>query len=123
MGAESGVVCLSCRVWKGSAAMRSSTAPPLSRTHEQASRLQAYLQTYRRYAFAFLAPSQKRNTTLRILQGMQGRLIESMDQQTASLSLVLTVEEMATLKTILGEVLRLYGREEAPSNERNATLA
>jgi hypothetical protein len=44
-----------------------STAPPLSLTREQARRLQGYVQTYRRYAFASLMPGTERNTTLRIL--------------------------------------------------------
>ena len=97
------------------------TAPQLVLTREQASRLQAYLQTYRRYAFASLVPSTERNTTLRILQAMQGKLIDVMDQKTALLQLVLTTEEMTTIKIIITDLLILYAREPA-SVERNATL-
>jgi hypothetical protein len=97
------------------------TAPPLQLTRDQASRLQAYLQAYRRYAFASLMPSVERNTALRILQTMQGKLIKVMDQKTALLQLVLTREEMTTLKTIITELLALYARQ-PESAERIATL-
>lgn len=97
------------------------TAPPLQLTRDQASRLQAYLQTYRRYAFASLLPSVERNTTLRVLQTMQGKLIEVMDQQTVLLQLVLTREEMTTLKAIITELLALYARQ-PESAERTAML-
>ena len=99
-----------------------STAPPLSLTHDQARRLQAYLQTYRRYAFASLMPCTDRNNTLRILQAMQGKLIGVMDQNTALLTFILTTEEMTTLRTILTELLLLYAHQPA-STERSATLA
>jgi hypothetical protein len=98
-----------------------STAPPLPLSHAQASRLQGYIQMYRHYAFASLAPSTGRNNTLRILQAVQGKLIEMMDQQTAVLQLVLTAEEMATLKVITAELLVLYAKK-PESIERIATL-
>jgi len=97
------------------------TAPPLQLTRDQAGRLQAYLQTYRRYAFASLMPSVERNTTLCILQAMQGKLIEVMDQKAALLQLVFTREEMTTLKTIITELLALYAQQ-PESAERIATL-
>jgi hypothetical protein len=99
-----------------------STAPPLSLTHEQASRLQAYLQTYRRYTFASLMPSTGRNITLRVLQAMQGKLIDVMGQKTALLQFVLTAEEMTTLKAIITELLLLYAKQ-PESVERGTTLA
>lgn len=99
-----------------------STAPPLLLTHEQASRLQAYLQIYRRMTFASLLPSIERNQTLRLLQGMQGKLIGIVDQKTASLQLILTIEEMTTLKIIIRELLTLYATQPG-GPERNATLA
>jgi hypothetical protein len=98
------------------------TAPPLSLTHNQARRLQAYLQTYRRYAFASLMPCTDRNNTLRILQAMQGKLIDVMDQKIAFLTFILATEEMTTLKTIITELLLLHA-EQPVSTERNATLA
>lgn len=98
------------------------TAPPFTLDREQARRLQGYVQTYRRYAFASLLPGTERNTTLRILQAMQGKLIDVMDQRTALLTYVLTVEEMKTLKTIITELFLLYAKEPA-SEQRNAVLA
>lgn len=98
-----------------------STAPPLSLTREQVGRVQAYLQTYRRYAFATLMPSVERNTTLRILQAIQGKLIDALDQKTALLQIVLTTEEWTMLKGIIAELLLLYAGE-AESAERNAIL-
>ncbi|HEU5383361.1 MAG TPA: hypothetical protein VFV38_48795 [Ktedonobacteraceae bacterium] len=99
-----------------------STAPPLTLTREQASRLQAYLQTYRRYAFAAFLPGADRNTTLRVLQMMQGKLIDAIDQKIVPFRLILTTEEMITLKAITAELLLLYTQEPA-SEERNAILA
>lgn len=99
-----------------------STAPPLTLTRQQAHRLQAYLQTYRRYAFASLMPSTERNNTLRILQVIQGKLIDVMDQKTALLQLILTTEEMTTFKVVITEVLLLYAKQ-PESAERSATLA
>lgn len=98
-----------------------STAPPLSLTQAQASRLQAYLQMYRRYAFTSLMPSIERNNTLRILQAMQGKLIDGMNQKGTLLYFLLTPEEMSILKAIIAELLLLSAREPA-SAERNATL-
>jgi hypothetical protein len=99
-----------------------NTAPPLPLTREQASRLHAYLQTYRRYALAALLPGTDRNTTLRILQTMQGKLIAALDQQIVSFQLVLTTEEMTTVTTMVTELMLLYARQ-PESAERLATLA
>jgi hypothetical protein len=99
-----------------------STAPPFLLTWDQAKRLCAYVQTYRQYALTSLMPSTGRNTTLRVLQVIQGKLIETLDQQATTLQLVLTREEMATLKTAIFELLVLYARQ-SESQERIATLA
>ena len=99
-----------------------NTAPSLTLTREQATRLQAYLQTYRCYAFAALLPSIDRNNILRLLQAMQGRLIDVIDQKTTLFRLVLTLEEMTALKTITAELLLLYAQ--GPINDqRSAILA
>lgn len=98
-----------------------SSASPLLLTRDQARRLQTYIQTYRQYAFTSLAPSTERNHTLRILQAMQGGLVSLMDQQTQMLQLVLTKEEMATLKAVTAELLALYARQPG-SADRIATL-
>lgn len=99
-----------------------STAPPLPLTYEQASRLQLHLQTYRRVIFASLLPSVERNQMLRTLQGVQGKLIQMMDQKMASLQLVLTTEEMTILKTIIRELLAWYATQPI-GPERNMALA
>ena len=98
-----------------------STAPPFTLTREQATRLQAYIQTYRHYALTSLMPSTERNATLRGLQMLQGKLIEALDQKTTPLQLLLTREEMAVLKTTITELLTLHGRQ-PESAERTATL-
>ena len=97
------------------------TAPPLTLTREQASRVQGYIQTYRHYAFASLAPSTARNGMLRSVQAIQSKLVEVMDQQTTPVLLVLTTVERTTLQVMTAELLALYGQEPA-SAERNATL-
>ncbi len=99
-----------------------STAPPFLLTRDQARRLQTSLQTYRQYAFASFAPSTERNNTLRIIQSIQGQLVGLMDQQTALLQLVLTMEEMTTLKAVTAELLALYARQ-PESAERIAVLS
>ena len=98
-----------------------STAPPLVITRDQANRLQGYVQAYRHYAFASLAPSTERNHTLRVLQAVQGKLIEATDQKTAMLQLVLTTGEVATVKAVVTELLVLHAKQPG-SAERIATL-
>lgn len=98
------------------------TAPPFPLTREQANRLHEYLQAYRRYALASLLPSVERNSPLRTLQTIQGKLIEIMDQQIVPLHLALTVEESNAVKMSITELLLLYSRQ-PPSDERNTTLA
>jgi len=98
-----------------------STAPQLLLTPTQASSLQIYLQNYRRYTFASLAPSTTRNTTLRVLQAIQGKLITMIDQKATLVQLILTQEERATLKEVVSELLLLYAQT-PESIERNAAL-
>lgn len=98
-----------------------SPALPLTLTREQARRLHCYAQTYRHYAYACLPPSEKRNMTLRILQGMQGKLVAALDQCTALLTCSLTAEEFATVKKITEE-LRLLYFQEPETTERNAIM-
>ena len=90
-----------------------SAAPLFPLTHDQALRLQSYIQNYRHYAFTSLLPSAERNTTLRVLQVLQGKLIEILDQASPStpLSLLLTSEEMTTFKAAVTELLSLYTKQ------------
>ena len=99
-----------------------STAPPFPITREQAVRLQSYIQTHRQYAFSSLLPSVERNTTLRTLQAIQGKVIEAMDQKTPVLQLVFSGEEIAVLKSVVSELLLLYARQPEGA-ERIAALA
>ena len=99
-----------------------SPALPFLLTRDQATRLQTYVQTYRHYALTSLLPSTGRNTTLRVLQTVQGKLIEVMDYHTTPLQLLLDKEEMAALKTVITELLSLYATR-PESAERIATLS
>lgn len=99
-----------------------STAPPLVLTREQASRLHGYIQVYRRYAFTSIVPSTGRNTTLRVLQAMQGKLVAFMDQHTPQVTLTVTMEELTTLQTTI-EVLRLLYFQEPATEQLMTTRA
>lgn len=102
-----------------------SAAPPFLLTREQALRLQAYIQTYHRYILTSLLPSNERNTTLRVLQAVQGKLFEAMDQAiqpTSPLPLLLTREEMTTVRAAVTDLLSLYSKQ-PESAERIATLS
>ena len=96
-------------------------APSFLLTREQAGRLHGYIQTYRRYAFTSLHPSSERNMALRVLQAVQGKLIEAMDQVTTQLALALTKEEIEVLKATVTILVSLYSQQPA-SAERIATL-
>lgn len=88
-----------------------STGSPLSLERKRAGRLQAYVRIYRQYIFAALLPSVERNSMLRLLQTMQGKLISALDQQTDTLQLVLAPEEMVVLQKVVAELLRLYAKQ------------
>lgn len=95
--------------------------PPLMLTQEQAARLLAYLQTYRRYALTQLAPSTERNATQRLLQTVQGRLIQERERPGMVSALWLVSEELTALRTMATDLL-MVTRQEAGSERRNATL-
>lgn len=84
------------------------TAIPFSVTRSQATRLQAYIHVYRQYVFTSILPSVERNSMLRTLQAIQGKLFTTMEQRTTSLQLVLTCDEMAILKAVVSEMLLFY---------------
>lgn len=88
-----------------------STAPPFFMSHDQASRLQAYLQTYRQHAFANILPTVERNNLLRLTQAIQGKLIHLQVSRTEALQLILSQEERAALKAMITELLYLYARQ------------
>jgi hypothetical protein len=98
-----------------------STAPPFILTREQAMRLQSYIQTYRQYALTRLMPSTERNTLLRGLQTLQGKLICSLDQPISPLQLVLSRDDVGVLKAMVNGLLALYGGQ-PDSADRTATI-
>lgn len=98
-----------------------STAPPLQISREQAERLLQYMQEYRRYALTSIPPTQERNTTLRLIQALQGRLLALVDQTSLLVHLFLTKEEAIALKAMAKESLLLYGKK-PDSLERTRTI-
>ncbi len=98
-----------------------STAPLLLLTSAQATSLRMYLQIYRRHAFTALGPSTTRNTTLRVLQGIQGKLIDLLDQQVDLGQIILTQEESTILKEAVTNLMLLYAQQ-PESTERNTAL-
>ncbi|HVU68362.1 MAG TPA: hypothetical protein VHD63_14585 [Ktedonobacteraceae bacterium] len=84
-----------------------STAPPLLLTSEQAGRLLLYAQDYRRWALASLPPTQERNTTLRVVQILQGKLLALCDHHQTQLRLSLEREEITALKAMTRSLLLL----------------
>ncbi|HEU5380742.1 MAG TPA: hypothetical protein VFV38_35410 [Ktedonobacteraceae bacterium] len=101
--------------------MMKSPAATLPLTQEQATRLNGYLQAYRRYTLTQVTPSSERNSRQRVLQMLQARLIGEMDRQGALFDLAVTVEEMRSLKTMIADLLTFSTREPT-SPQRNATL-
>lgn len=99
-----------------------STAPPFFLNHAQAVRLQAYIHTYRQHAFTTMLPSIECNNMLRLVQAIQGKLIQLQTLRVDALRLVLSQEEKAALKAVIAELLHLYARQ-PESQERLAMLA
>lgn len=102
-----------------------SIAPPFPLSRDQAQRLHTYIQIYRNHALTSLLPSTERNTVLRVLQGLQSKLIEMLDQGTTpshSLALPLTREQTMILKVAATELIALYSRR-PESAERSARLS
>ncbi len=90
--------------------------PPLVLDKERASRLLGYIQEYRRYTLT-QPPSADRNTYQRLLQALQGRLIqESERERQPFLSFSLTVEEAKALKTMVADLCLL--KAQGPKTEQ-----
>ncbi len=87
------------------------TAPSLFLTREQAGRLMEYMQEYRGDALMTLPPTGERNTTLRLVQALQGKLLSLYEQEGALLSLALEREEVVAFRTMLRSLLMRYGEE------------
>ena len=99
-----------------------STAPPFFLTHDQAARLQSYIQVYRQHAFSTVLPTTERNNMLRLTQAIQGKLVQLRSLRVETLQLVLTQEEKTALKAVIAELLSLYAGQ-PKSEERIKILA
>jgi hypothetical protein len=88
-----------------------STAPPLLLNREQAERLLIYMQQYRRSVLSSMPPTQERNTTLRLVQALQGKLLGIFDREQPQVHLPLTKEEVNALKSMAKNLLLLYGEK------------
>jgi hypothetical protein len=92
-----------------------SAAPPLRITCKQAECLLLYMQEYRRSALTSMPPTQERNTTLRLIQALQGKLLALIDQDAQQVNLPLTKEEVIALRAMAKGLLWLYGEKPASS--------
>ena len=97
--------------------------PPLALAPEQAARLLTYLQTYRRHVLTQMAPSTERNAQQRLLQALQGRLIQVREQgqRGAVVYLSLSSEEVKILHIMMTDLLASTLRE-PESTQRSATV-
>ena len=86
-------------------------------TQEQALRLEGYVQSYRRHAYASQLPGRERNRALRLAQHVQGQLAERLAQGSVPLSLVLSDEERGILQSITGHLLALSARQRASAGQ------
>ena len=98
-----------------------STALPLLLHAEQAERLLRYMQAYRQYALIHLPPTQERNTTLCLVQALQGKLLALSDQIALPVQLAITREERAALQAMAKSLLQFYGKK-PDSSDRAMTL-
>ena len=98
-----------------------STAPPWQLSREQAERLLRYMQEYRRYTLTSMPPTQERNTILRLIQALQGRLLALIDRNVQQIDLPLVKEDAVALKAMARGLLSLY-EEKPDSLERAITI-
>jgi len=99
-----------------------STAPPLLLNEEQTRRLLMYMQEYRRFALTSQSPTQERNTTLRVVQALQGKLLALHEQPLLHVPLSLSREEATALKIMTKSLLLFYGEQtESPDRARTVT--
>lgn len=96
-------------------------APILLLDQKQVERLLMYMQTYRGMALIRLAPTQERNTILRLIQRLQGKLLTRCQQESTSLPLLVSLEERASLQTMVKSLLGWYGEQPA-SPERTSLV-
>jgi hypothetical protein len=95
--------------------------PALALAPECVERLLDYVQQYRCVLLTRLSPSTERNQRQRLVQGVQGRLLQEREREGAVASLLLTREELAALRVMAGDLLA-SARTEPASARRDAAL-
>jgi hypothetical protein len=93
----------------------------LSLTPEHAACLLDYMHQYRGVLLTQLSPSTERNQRQRLVQGVQGRLLQECERGGAFATLPLSREELATLRVMVGNLLAAT-RAAPASARRVATL-
>lgn len=91
-------------------------------TYTQAQRLIYYIQLYRRFAWENLEPTAERNTMLRTLQALHGKIMSKTEQQNESITIMLPImpDERLAMKMMISHVLDHYERS---TQTRERTLA
>ena len=95
--------------------------PLLKMSYEQLSLFIAQLLVYQQYLQRKVAPSAKRNRTLRLLQALLQRLTTLFGQSTTQMALLLTVEEVIMIKEAL-MVLQRALEAKSPSEGRDQEI-
>src|SRR5689334_6869624 len=86
-------------------------APTLSLDHEQTARLLGYLQDYRRYTLT-QPPSADRNAQQRLLQALQGKLIQESERgYQQRFFFPISREEIRALKAMVMDLCLLKAKE------------
>jgi hypothetical protein len=116
---ERGMALYIC--WQRKARNMRDSFPLLKMNYEQLCLLMAQLLVYQQYLQKKVAPSAKRNRTLRILLALLQRLQAFFQQSGAQMALLLTVEEVAMMKDALA-VLKLALEAKPASAEREREI-
>jgi hypothetical protein len=100
--------------------------PQLKMNDRQVASLTAQLLVYQQYLQRKVAPSAKRNRSLRIVVALTRRLSAIWQQTSAQIVLLLTVEEVALMKealTVMQQVLETKPPSSARSQEIERIVA
>jgi hypothetical protein len=87
---------------------------------QHVTQLMTHLASYRSYLWQAVLPTPERNQMIRTIQAVQGRLEPLQASGQEYVALVLSKEEGATLKHILGELMRYYAASAARDRENPA---
>ncbi len=98
--------------------MQTDSVLRLSQQHIR--QLMTHLTSYRSYLWQVVLPTPERNQMIRTIQAVQGRLESLQASEQEYVTLALSKEEGATLKHILGELMRYYGATAARDRENPA---